>query len=110
MTSLYILKNSVGKYYVGITELEIKERLARHNKGDVKSTRHGKPWHIVYTEGYKDMKEGRIREKQIKSWHGGEAFKKLVARAAGSANGRQPDSESGNLGSNPSPAALAGSY
>ena len=109
MTSLYILKNSVDKYYVGITELKTMERLIRHNKGDVKGTRYGRPWHIVYTEEYKDMMEGRKREMQIKSWHGGEAFKRLVARAAGSANGRQPDSESGNLGSNPSPAALAGS-
>ena len=106
MAHLYIIKNSAGKYYVGITELDPDERLKRHNGGDVSSTRYGKSWRIVYTESCANMVDGRKREKQIKSWHGGGAFRKLVSGAAGSANGRQPDSESGNLGSNPSPAAV----
>ena len=83
--------------------------MERHNKGDVLSTKLGKPWKLIYFEEYKDYKEARCREKQIKSWKGGNAFKKLLSRTAGSSNGRTQDSESCYLGSNPSPAAKVGS-
>ncbi len=106
MAYLYILKNSKGKYYVGITVLDPKDRLTRHNKGDVYSTKFGRPWKIVYSEKILNLKLARGKEKKIKSWKGGNAFKKFLSSAAGSANGRQTDSESVNLGSNPSPAAV----
>ena len=78
MAFLYIIKNEHNKYYVGITELPVLERLQRHNKGDVRSTKSGKPWKIVHTESYVNMREARAREKQVKSWKGGNMFKKLV--------------------------------
>ena len=86
---LYILKSKVkNRYYTGITSLIPKKRLKYHNSGKVKSTDPYKPWVLVYTEKHKDYKDARKREKQIKSWKGGNAFKKLIARAAGSSNGR----------------------
>ena len=103
---VYILKNNRGKHYIGITKLPIDKRLERHNNGDVFSTRAGRPWKIVYLEKYDNYITARSREKQIKSWHGGNAFKKLISSAAGSSNGRTADSGSAYLGSNPSPAAL----
>lgn len=106
MVSLYILKNTNDKYYVGITSLKVNLRLIRHNNGDVISTKYHRPWEIVYTEEFDDYKSARMREKQIKNWHGGNAFKKLIGRAAGSYNGSTRDSESRYLGPNPSPAAL----
>ncbi len=91
---LYILKSKTRNgYYIGITSLIPKERLRYHNNGKVKSTKHYKPWVLVHTERYKDYKSARTREKQIKSWHGGNAFKKLISRAAGSSNGRTYASE-----------------
>lgn len=107
MVNLYILKNNSGKYYVGITSLALKNRLRKHNVGEVNSTKIYRPWQIIYSEVYNNWELTRKREKQIKSWHGGNAFKKLVAKAAGSSNGRTTDSGSVYLGSNPSPAALA---
>ena len=104
---LYILQNKRNKYYVGITALTPEQRLKRHNNGDVFSTKIGKPWKIIHEEEFTDLKLAREREKQIKSWHGGNALKSLLARSAGSSNGRTMDSESINLGSNPSPADLA---
>jgi putative endonuclease len=81
---LYILKSkSGGKYYVGITAQVPGKRLEYHNKGKVKSTRIFKPWRMIYFEEFKDYKSARVREKLIKSWKGGNAFKKLIARAAG---------------------------
>ena len=106
---LYILQNRNSKYYIGITKLSVDARLARHNKGDVYATRFGRPWKIVCTEEFDSYVEARVREKQIKSWHGGNAFRKFVARAAGSSNGRTPPFGGGYEGPNPSPAALAGS-
>ena len=105
---LYILKNSKNSYYTGITKLFLIERLRKHNNGDVKSTKFCRPWQLIYTESFDNFQLARKREKQIKSWHGGNAFKKLLAKAAGSSNGRTSAFGAEYLGSNPSPAALAG--
>ncbi|MFA5030748.1 MAG: GIY-YIG nuclease family protein, partial [Patescibacteria group bacterium] len=48
MAWVYILQNNQKRYYIGITAFLPKERLSRHNKGDVASTRNGRPWRIVY--------------------------------------------------------------
>ena len=78
MAFLYILKNKKNKHYIGITEIPANERLDRHNNGDVKSTKFGRPWEIIHLESYDSMPNARVREKQIKSWKGGNAFKKLI--------------------------------
>lgn len=85
-------------------------RLDRHNKGDVYSTKFGRPWYIIRLEEFKGYKEARKREKQIKSWHGGNAFKEFLNKAAGSSNGRTPPFEGGYPGSNPGPAAVFRNY
>ena len=103
---LYILKNAKNKHYIGITELLSKDRLIRHNKGDVYSTRFGRPWKLIYTEKYDDMKLARNREKQIKNWHGGATLKRFLNKSAESSNGRTPAFEAVYLGSNPSSADL----
>ena len=107
---LYILVNKNNKYYIGITKKSLEDRLKRHNSGDVISTRTHRPWKITYFEEHESYESARKREKQIKSWHGGNALKKLVSSVAGSSNGRTADSGSAYLGSNPSPAALDTSY
>ena len=108
MPYLYILKNNRGKHYIGITSIDPRQRLERHNKGDVISTKSGRPWQIIYLDNFKNLILARQKEKIIKSWHGGNALRRFLAKAAGSSNGRTPPFEGGYLGSNPSPAALAG--
>ena len=103
---MYLLKNKIGKYYTGITTIEPEKRLQRHNKGDVYSTKFGRPWQLIHTENYKTLKEARKREKQIKSWKGGNAFKKFLIRAGRSSNGRTSPFGGDYLGSNPSLPAL----
>ena len=103
---VYILKNNKGKHYTGITKLKPEMRLLRHNKGDVYATRFGRPWTIVYIEKHDNYKLARIREKQIKSWKGGNAFKRFLSKFAGSSNGRTSPFEGEYLGSNPGPAAI----
>ena len=36
------------------------------------------PWKIAYTESFKTKKEAWLRERQIKSYKGGVAFKNLL--------------------------------
>ena len=78
MFSVYILKSEIsGRYYVGYTS-NLNQRLRNHNSGKNSSTKYGIPWKIVYSEELKDKKSAWLREKQIKDYKGGEAFKKLV--------------------------------
>ncbi|MFA5030359.1 MAG: GIY-YIG nuclease family protein [Patescibacteria group bacterium] len=83
MAWVYILQNNQKRYYIGITAFLPKERLSRHNKGDVASTRNGRPWRIVYIEPASNMKSARVRERKIKSWKSGNAFKKLLSQNSG---------------------------
>ena len=104
---VYILITKDGKHYVGITKLSPNERLKKHNGGNVYSTKFDRPWRLIYFEECDSYQSARLREKRIKSWHGGNAFKRLIARSARSSNGRTADSGSAYLGSNPSLAAVA---
>src|SRR3989344_1438496 len=103
---LYILKNSKGEHYIGITAYSLVRRLKRHNQGDVASIKFGRPWQVVYFEEYNDYRQVHGREKQIKGWHDSNVFTKLLCKAAGSSKGRTWAFEAQYLGSNPSPAAL----
>ncbi len=78
MHFVYILRSDVnGKYYIGSTE-DLNKRLNYHNSGKVKSTKAFKPWKIIYKETFKNKIDALKRERQIKSYKGGNAFKLLV--------------------------------
>jgi putative endonuclease len=77
MYYVYILENAEGKHYIGHTE-DLVSRLKRHNAGQVRATKNKGSWKIVYNEDFKSRIEASDREKQIKSYKGGEAFKKLL--------------------------------
>jgi putative endonuclease len=66
-----------GKYYIGSCE-DVAERLKRHNAKRVIITKSGVPWILVYKESFATRSEALKRERQIKSYKGGEAFKKLI--------------------------------
>ncbi|MDD5251679.1 MAG: GIY-YIG nuclease family protein [Patescibacteria group bacterium] len=65
VTVLYILKNTKGSYYVGVTE-DIQRRLSEHNVGKSLATRGRGPWDLVYTETFPSPQEAKRREYQIK--------------------------------------------
>jgi len=74
----YIIQSEKnGKYYVGYTS-DINDRLQRHNSRANRSTKLHSPWKLVYSEEFPDKKSAWLRERQIKSYKGGEAFKKLL--------------------------------
>ena len=75
---IYILQSlKDGKYYIGSTA-DVAARLAFHNAGLQRSTKNRVPFKIIYHEKLTDKFEALKREKQIKSYKGGEAFKKLL--------------------------------
>lgn len=78
MYIVYILQSTKNnRYYIGYTE-DVNGRLGKHNSGGNRSTKNGRPWIIIYTENFADKKSAWLREKQIKSYKGGEAFRKLL--------------------------------
>ena len=80
MYFIYILKSQkTNKYYIGYTE-NIIQRLKNHNSGIVKSTKNGVPWNVVYREKFVTKKEAYKRERVIKSYKGGRAFKSLIEK------------------------------
>ena len=79
MFIVYILQNEITKrYYIGSTN-NIKRRIEEHNRGQTSSTRQRGKWKLVYYEEYKTNVESKRRERLIKSYKGGNAFKRLVA-------------------------------
>ncbi|HEY4475597.1 MAG TPA: GIY-YIG nuclease family protein [Candidatus Paceibacterota bacterium] len=78
----YIIESEkMKRYYIGYTN-NISYRLSHHNSGANRSTRPFRPWMIVYQEACLDKKSAWLRERQIKSYKGGEAFKKLIGCVA----------------------------
>ncbi len=77
MYGTYILKSLYEEgYYVGNSE-HVSVRLIQHNQGRVRSTKSKRPWVIVYQEVFPTKQDAYRRELQIKSYKGGEGFKKL---------------------------------
>lgn len=66
MWSVYLLWSaSAQRYYIGQTS-DLTARLAQHNGGAVRSTRHGRPWQLIGFEVYPTQREARWREHQLK--------------------------------------------
>ena len=75
---VYVLRSlKDGGYYIGSTE-DIWRRLRKHNQGKTRSLQHRRPLEVVYVEQHESEAEARKREKQLKSFKGGEAFKRLL--------------------------------
>ena len=75
---VYILRSLKDhKYYIGSTS-NVEDRLSYHNSGRQKSTKSRIPFELVYFEILPDKTVALIREKQIKSYKGGQAFKRLL--------------------------------
>ena len=74
----YVLQSqSKLRYYIGSCS-DIEQRLARHNRAAVRATKYGVPWKLIYVEEYDTRQQAYRREREIKSYKGGEAFKKLL--------------------------------
>jgi len=81
MYDTYIIySNKYGRYYIGSAE-KAEERLEKHNKKKVRSTKGFVPWELIYKESFENRAEAFKRERQLKSHKGGRAFKELLRKA-----------------------------
>ena len=65
--SVYILESQKnGRYYVGQTD-NMHERLEKHNRGEVQSTKADRPWTLRHQEVFETRSNAVKREKAIKS-------------------------------------------
>ena len=66
MHYVYVLKSvKDGTTYIGSTEF-LDRRIAEHNSGKTKSTKHKLPLELVYYEAYADKTLSRKREIELK--------------------------------------------
>ena len=66
----YILKSEKDeRFYYGST-IDIEKRLLKHNKGDVKATKHRRPLTLHYFEIFETRSEAYQREHFFKSIEG----------------------------------------
>ena len=78
---VYILRSlRDNKHYIGYTN-NLERRLQDHNRGKSASVRYRGLFKLVCNEQYATKVEAIRREKQIKSYKGGEAFKRLISNS-----------------------------
>ena len=63
--------------YIGSTN-DLKRRFEQHRKGYVKSTKHRRPWKLIYYEAHLAETAVREREKKLKQF--GAAYQELKKR------------------------------
>jgi predicted GIY-YIG superfamily endonuclease len=66
---VYILELSNGKHYVGCTA-DLKKRIARHNSGNVPSTKSYTPVKLIWSCAFPDRYKAYAFEKYMKSGSG----------------------------------------
>ncbi len=78
---VYVLRSeTLGQHYVGMTK-DISRRLKDHNRGKNRSVRGRGPFNVVLVEPYDSRSAALARERQLKRYKGGEAFRRLLDRA-----------------------------
>jgi putative endonuclease len=79
MYYVYVLRlRKSGMHYIGQTR-NLTKRLEKHSQGKTKSVKNRGEFDIVYVENFPSRLDAMKREKEIKSYKGGEAFKRLLA-------------------------------
>ena len=78
MYFVYVLQSRKDNgYYIGYTA-DLEQRLKEHNSRKTRSLRHRLPLDLIYLEEFESKRDAKARECQIKSWKGGESFKRLI--------------------------------
>lgn len=76
--TVYIIQSSkTNQYYIGMTS-NLSKRLKAHNRNSGGFTKNKGKWKLVYKEEFPDKRSAWLREKQIKRYKGGKAFKRLI--------------------------------
>ena len=68
-----------GKFYIGFTT-NLKDRLSRHARGEVRSTANRRPLKLIYYEYFVNEDDAKARETFLKSGFGRSNLKKALQR------------------------------
>jgi putative endonuclease len=81
MYYVYILRiKRTGRYYIGQTQ-DIAKRLDKHSRGETKSMKNRREFELAYVEEFSSRAGAVRREKEIKRYKGGVAFKSLLSES-----------------------------
>jgi putative endonuclease len=81
LACVYILFSaSLNRFYIGITEGLIEDRLKKHLSDHGGFTAKAKDWRVVYKESYQNKHLALKRELQIKSWKSRVMIEGLIMR------------------------------
>ena len=70
MYYVYVLRSQIdGKHYIGYTT-NLRNRMQKHNNGEVTSTRSRRPFELIFYEDFKSMKDAKRREQYFKTTKG----------------------------------------
>ncbi|MEX2514762.1 MAG: GIY-YIG nuclease family protein [Candidatus Paceibacterota bacterium] len=65
---VYVLKSQKDKkLYIGVTE-DLKRRFAEHQNGENRSTKHRRPFTLVYYEAFRAKVDAHERERKLKQF------------------------------------------
>jgi predicted GIY-YIG superfamily endonuclease len=77
MPSVYILKTTAGKYYIGSTS-NLKNRIKHHQGGCTPSTRRlGKP-DLIFRQEYPTLNDARFVERKLKKLKRKDYIEKII--------------------------------
>lgn len=80
---VYLLQSEKnGSLYIGFTH-DLRERVAKHNKGLNQSTRKFRPWQLLYYEAHRNENDARRREKYLKTTAGDQALRRMLREQFG---------------------------
>jgi len=73
-----VLKSQKDKrLYIGYSS-DLRNRLNKHNNGEVESTKHRRPLELIFYEAFKNKKDAQRREKYFKTDKGKSSLRQIL--------------------------------
>ena len=77
MYQVYVIRNAVGRHYIGLSE-SVGTRLDQHNNGESKWTKGKGPWEVAWMSPRMSLTEARKLENLLKRQKGGRGLYEIT--------------------------------
>jgi putative endonuclease len=77
MAWVYVIQNSEGRFYIGMTT-DLEERLLDHSNGVSKWTKYRGPWKLRWSQECESISEARKLENRLKRQGRGSGFYRMI--------------------------------
>ena len=90
---VYVLesKSKTNQIYIGYYPENVHERVEKHNRGEVFSTKPYRPWELIFYEAYSNQEDALRRERYLKTNQGSRALKFMLRKYR--EHSKKPDSK-----------------